>query len=95
MFLGIEIGGTKLQLGVGPGDGELRGLWRGTVDPERGAAGIQQQITAAVPDLLAKAGVERSAIPRLVQIATADICHQTNPRPVTAGDFERLFAGAM
>jgi alcohol dehydrogenase class IV len=24
-----------------------------------------------------------------------DICHQTNPRPVTAQDFERLFAAAM
>jgi glucokinase len=25
MFLGIEIGGTKLQLGIGPGDGTLAG----------------------------------------------------------------------
>jgi hypothetical protein len=24
MFLGIEIGGTKLQLGIGAGDGKLR-----------------------------------------------------------------------
>ena len=29
MFLGIEIGGTKLQLGIGLGDGALAGLWRG------------------------------------------------------------------
>jgi len=28
MFLGIEIGGTKLQLGLGGGDGELRSLVR-------------------------------------------------------------------
>jgi alcohol dehydrogenase class IV len=25
----------------------------------------------------------------------ADICHQTNPRPVTAADFNRLFEEAM
>ncbi len=61
-YLGIEIGGTKLQLGVGPGDGTLAGLWRGTVDPAAGADGIRRQITAAVPELLAKAGVERSRL---------------------------------
>jgi len=32
---------------------------------------------------------------RLVEIATADGCHQTNPRPCTAADFERLFQAAM
>jgi hypothetical protein len=26
MYLGIEIGGTKLQIGVGPADGVLAGL---------------------------------------------------------------------
>ncbi|MCS7045970.1 MAG: ROK family protein [Gemmataceae bacterium] len=57
MFLGIEIGGTKLQLGLGRGDGALVGLWRGNVDPTRGAEGIRQQIVAAVPDLLAQAQV--------------------------------------
>jgi alcohol dehydrogenase class IV len=40
-------------------------------------------------------GVKREQIPRLVQIATADICHQTNPRPCTAADFQRLFEEAM
>ena len=44
---------------------------------------------------LAKAGVDRAAIPRMVEIAVADICHQTNPRPVQAADFSRLFAEAM
>jgi glucokinase len=62
MFLGIEIGGTKLQLGVGPGDGVLAGLWRGTVDIAAGPEGIRRQITAAVPELLARAGVERSQL---------------------------------
>jgi glucokinase len=62
MILGIEIGGTKLQLGVGPGDGTLAGLWRGTVDVAAGGEGIRRQITAAVPELLQQAGVERSAV---------------------------------
>ena len=62
MFLGIEIGGTKLQLGVGPDDGELRGLWRGTVDVAAGPEGIRRQIVAAVPELLAKAGIERGEL---------------------------------
>src|SRR3989440_3416394 len=61
-FLGIEIGGTKLQLGVGAGDGVLAGLWRGTVDVAAGPEGIRRQITAAVPELLTRAGVERSRL---------------------------------
>jgi glucokinase len=62
MFLGIEIGGTKLQLGVGAGDGVLAGLWRGTVDVAAGPDGIRGQITSAVPELLAKAGVDRARL---------------------------------
>ncbi len=40
-------------------------------------------------------GVKPEQIPRLVEIATADICHQTNPRPCTADDFKRLFEAAL
>ncbi len=65
-----------------------------------GAAGFLGWLKALKQEIgiapnLTTAGVARGAIPRLVEIATADICHQTNPRPVTAGDFERLFAEAM
>ena len=49
-YLGIEIGGTKLQLGVGAGDGVLAGLWRGTVDVLAGPEGIRRQVIAAVPE---------------------------------------------
>jgi glucokinase len=52
MLLGIEIGGTKLQLGLGEGDGKLAGLWRARIDPVRGPEGIRQQIIDAVPQLL-------------------------------------------
>ena len=44
---------------------------------------------------LADHGVKREQMPRLVEIAVADICHQTNPRPVKADDFQRLFEQAM
>lgn len=40
-------------------------------------------------------GVKREQLPRLVEIATADMCHQTNPRPCTAADFQRLFEAAL
>jgi alcohol dehydrogenase class IV len=40
-------------------------------------------------------GVKQEHVPRLVEIAVQDICHQTNPRPVTAGDFERMFLAAL
>ena len=40
-------------------------------------------------------GVKTAQLPRLVEIATADICHQTNPRPCSAADFERLFDAAL
>jgi glucokinase len=62
MWLGIEIGGTKLQLGVGADDGVLRGLWRGAVNVAAGPEGIRRQIVAAVPELLAGAGIERAQL---------------------------------
>ena len=40
-------------------------------------------------------GVKPEHLPRLIEIATADICHQTNPRPCTAMDFEALFKAAL
>ena len=44
---------------------------------------------------LAAHSVTPAHLPRLVAIATADICHQTNPHPCTAADFEALFKAAM
>ncbi len=62
MYLGIEIGGTKLQLGVGRGDGQLLGLWRGTVDVAAGADGIRRHILTAGPELLVRSEVARDQI---------------------------------
>jgi hypothetical protein len=39
--------------------------------------------------------VTRADFPRLVEVALADLCHQTNPRPCAKADFEKLFAEAF
>jgi glucokinase len=62
MYLGIEIGGTKLQLGIGEGDGKLAGLWRGTVDVKAGPEGIRRQIIQSVPELLAQSKIDRGQL---------------------------------
>src|SRR5258708_19187784 len=62
MYLGIEIGGTKLQLGLGAGDGTLAALWRGGVSPAEGADGIRRQIVQALPELLASAKRKRDEL---------------------------------
>jgi glucokinase len=54
LLLGIEIGGTKLQLGLGPREGTLADLERLRVVPERGAEGICAQIEGGVDALLAR-----------------------------------------
>ena len=60
--LGIEIGGTKLQIGLGRGDGVLRSLWREEIDPGAGAGRIQQQILAGIHELLRQAHVDRGQV---------------------------------
>ncbi len=65
MHLGIEIGGTKLQLGVGAGDGKLLALWRDRVDVSAGGEGIRRQILRAVPDLLRQANLDRNQLQRI------------------------------
>ncbi|HVX10234.1 MAG TPA: ROK family protein [Pirellulales bacterium] len=60
MYLGIEIGGTKLQLGVGPGDeARLVEMRRFDVNPTHGAAGIRDQIERAARELVQQHGVRR------------------------------------
>ena len=56
-----------------------------------------QQLKASVglSGRLSAHGVKPEHLPRLVEIATADICHQTNPRPCTAADFQNLFEAAL
>ena len=50
--LGIEIGGTKLQLVTGESSGRIFARRRLNVDKSRGGDGIREQIAAALPELL-------------------------------------------
>jgi len=62
MFLGIEIGGTKLQLGVGRGDGsDFVAFERRDVDIARGGQGIREQIRDVGRQLVAAHKIERAA----------------------------------
>ncbi len=51
-YLGIEIGGTKLQLILGDESARILERRRLTVEPARGAAGIRLQIQQALPELI-------------------------------------------
>lgn len=63
MLLGIEIGGTKLQLGVGDGQrAELAACKRLDIDVRRGAAGILEQIQQAAGELIERFPVTRIGI---------------------------------
>jgi len=62
--------------------------WLGALKKEIG-------IPARLSDYRGPRRVVEADLPKLADIAIADICHQTNPRPCTRGDFERIFAGAI
>lgn len=62
LALGIEIGGTKLQLGLGRGDGRILAKERRVVVPSHGAEGILGQIVDALGPLTQQLRVDRDAI---------------------------------
>ena len=63
MFLGIEIGGTKLQLAAGKGDGsQPEGLVRQSVARQKGAQGIRDQLLSLAPPLLKQYEVQAIGI---------------------------------
>jgi alcohol dehydrogenase class IV len=62
--------------------------WLGRLKAELG-------IPSRLSDYHAARCVTIDDIPKLTEIAVADTCHQTNPRPCTADDFRRIFAEAM
>ncbi|MCC7519004.1 MAG: ROK family protein [Verrucomicrobiae bacterium] len=44
LFLGIEIGGTKVQVAAGDDQGRIETLWRGAVTPRDGASALRRQV---------------------------------------------------
>ncbi len=75
-FLGIEIGGTKLQLVAGDADARITQRRRFTVDKARGGAGIREQIQTALPVLIdsAKPAAIGVGFGGPVDSATGQIC---------------------
>jgi glucokinase len=62
MLLGIEIGGTKLQLALGDEAGKICVRRKLAVDPATGAAGIRLLIERALPELLRGQQVQRAGV---------------------------------
>ncbi|MSS72080.1 MAG: ROK family protein [Candidatus Latescibacteria bacterium] len=60
--IGIEIGGTKLQAGLGFDGDHLKALARETIDPSRGPEAILSSLKRLIPDLLHQAGLRLSGI---------------------------------
>ena len=50
-LVGIEIGGTKLQIVAGAGPQAIARRWRGLVRPELGGAAIQRQVLAGLAEI--------------------------------------------
>ena len=51
-FIGVEIGGTKLQVVLGENPSEIKDRYRAAVDSERGAEGILEEIKKGLRQLL-------------------------------------------
>jgi glucokinase len=56
VFIGIEIGGTKLQLVAGDGSGRIRGRVRHAVDRGAGGPAIQRRVEAGLAQLAGEGG---------------------------------------
>jgi len=52
-------------------------------------------IPARLSDYRGARAVTERDVARLTEVAVADVCHQTNPRPCSAEDFTRLFRAAL
>jgi glucokinase len=59
-YVGIEIGGTKLQIVAGDVDGTIRRRWRASADRAGGGAGICRQLRAGIDEI--RAGIDARAI---------------------------------
>jgi alcohol dehydrogenase class IV len=53
------------------------------------------KLRLGIPAKLSAIGIDIDRLLPLVDVAMADICHQTNPRPCTREDFVRIFTAAM
>ncbi len=61
-LLGIEIGGTKLQLALGDARGAIRRRFRFTVDPAAGATGLRERIAATLNEIRARETIAATGV---------------------------------
>ena len=80
--MGIEIGGTKLQLSLVDTDGNTIQNVRNLVDADEGSAGIQTKIAAAIRDTLPLAQITAIGVgfggPVNWQTGLVRLSHQVN-----------------
>jgi glucokinase len=67
LSIGIEIGGTKIQVGLGTADGTLMpgGILRRPVIRERGANGILEDLVSLMEEITASQGISLSVINKI------------------------------
>ena len=67
LSIGMEIGGTKTQVGIGTADGKLlpRGILRRPVVREHGAGGILQDLVSMVDEIMASQNLPLSAVDKI------------------------------
>ena len=82
LILGVEIGGTKLQVVLGDEAGKIGERRKLAVDPAKGAAGIRQQIEKAVAELTRGRRILRAGVGfgGPVDWKTGRICARTTLR---------------
>lgn len=56
LILGVEIGGTKLQIALGTPQGQLAAVYRDCVDVEKGANGILDWLLSRIPEFTSHSG---------------------------------------
>lgn len=62
LILGIEIGGTKLQLSLGTPEGEIIASTKGFVDVSTGSIGIRQWLLEQIPNFINSSGYSISRV---------------------------------
>lgn len=65
LFLGLEIGGTKLQAALGNGQGQIGPSWRERVPPEADAHTVRQLVVHGIRQLLQQSGRSATEITAL------------------------------
>lgn len=62
LILGVEIGGTKLQLALGTPEGNILALHKGIVDINSGGDGIRRWLKKHIPDFLRQEGLSPNQV---------------------------------